>query len=77
MTLSEVSQRLARLSGTGVRDLRPVGSAHRWRYYLAAALADGREVFAKIAAAGLDGGCSLPRRAACAGWVEAGAVPGA
>ena len=54
MTSSEVSQRLARLSGTGVRDLRPVGSAHRWRYYRAA-LADGREVFAKVAAAGLDG----------------------
>jgi fructosamine-3-kinase len=54
VTSSEVAQRLARLSGTGVRDLRPAGSAHRWRYYRAV-LADGREIFAKVAAAGLDG----------------------
>jgi fructosamine-3-kinase len=54
VTSAEIARRLARLSGTGVRDLRPAGSAHRWRYYRAA-LADGREVFAKVAAAGLEG----------------------
>ena len=54
MTSGEVAQRLERLSGTGVRDLHPAGSAHRWRYYRAA-LADGRAVFAKVAAAGLAG----------------------
>ena len=51
MTPGEVAGRLERLTGTGVRDLQPAGSAHRWHYYRAA-LADGRAVFAKVAAAG-------------------------
>jgi fructosamine-3-kinase len=50
----EVARRLDRLTGSRVRDLRPAGAAHRWRYYRAD-LADGRAVFAKVAAAGLDG----------------------
>jgi fructosamine-3-kinase len=70
---SGVAGRLARLSGTGVRDLRPVGSAHRWHYYRAV-LADGREVFAKVAAAGLDGVFDAEARGLR--WLgEAGAVP--
>jgi fructosamine-3-kinase len=73
VTPAEVTQRLERLTGTGVRDLRPAGSAHRWRYYRAA-LADGREVFAKVAAAGLDG--VFGAEAQGLRWLgEAGAVP--
>jgi fructosamine-3-kinase len=73
VTPGEVTQRLERLAGAGVRDLRPAGSAHRWRYYRAA-LADGREVFAKVAAAGLDG--VFGAEAHGLRWLgEAGAVP--
>jgi fructosamine-3-kinase len=54
VTPGQVARRLERLTGAGVRDLRPAGAAHRWRYYRAV-LADGRPVFAKVAAAGLDG----------------------
>jgi fructosamine-3-kinase len=73
VTSSEVAWRLARLCGVGVRDLRPAGSAHRWRYYRAA-LADGREVFAKVAAAGLGGVFGAEARGLR--WLgEAGAVP--
>jgi fructosamine-3-kinase len=73
VTSSEVAQRLARLSGTAVRDLRLAGSAHRWRYYRAV-LADGREIFAKVAAAGLDGVFGAEARGLR--WLgDAGAVP--
>jgi fructosamine-3-kinase len=73
VTDGEVAGRLARLAGTGVRDLRAAGSAHRWRYYRAV-LADGREVFAKVAAAGLDG--LFGAEAHGLRWLdEAGAVP--
>jgi fructosamine-3-kinase len=40
--------RLGALTGTPVRDLRPAGAQHGWRHYRAT-LADGREIFAKIA----------------------------
>ena len=40
--------RLAALTGTPVRDLRPAGAQHGWRHYRAT-LADGREIFAKVA----------------------------
>jgi fructosamine-3-kinase len=73
VTSGEVAQRLERLSGTGVRDLHPAGSAHRWRYYRAT-LADGREVFAKVAEAGLTGLFGAEARSLR--WLgEAGAVP--
>ena len=73
MTSGEVAARLERLTGTGVRDLRPAGSAHRWHYYRAA-LADGRAVFAKVAAAGLAGLFDAEARGLR--WLgEAGAVP--
>jgi fructosamine-3-kinase len=73
VTSVEVAQRLERLTGTGVGDLQPAGSAHRWRYYRAA-LADGRVVFAKVAAAGLAGLFDAEGRGLR--WLgEAGAVP--
>jgi fructosamine-3-kinase len=73
VTSGEVAARLERLTGAGVRELRAAGSAHRWRYYRAA-LADGREVFAKVAAAGLAG--VFGAEAHGLRWLgEAGAVP--
>jgi len=73
VTSGEVATRLERLTGTGVRDLQPAGSAHRWRYYRAA-LADGRAVFAKVASAGLAGLFDAEARGLR--WLgEAGAVP--
>jgi fructosamine-3-kinase len=73
VTFSEVARRLERLTGAGVRDLQPAGSAHQWRYYRAA-LADGRAVFAKVAAAGLAGVFGAEARGLR--WLgEAGAVP--
>jgi fructosamine-3-kinase len=73
VTAGEVAKRLERLTGTGVRDLRPAGSAHRWHYYRAV-LADGRAVFAKVAAAGLNGVFGAEARGLR--WLgEAGAVP--
>ena len=73
MTSGEVAGRLERLTGAGVRELRAAGSAHRWRYYRAV-LADGREVFAKVAAAGLAG--VFGAEAHGLRWLgEAGAVP--
>jgi fructosamine-3-kinase len=70
---ADAAQRLERLSGSGVRDLRPAGAAHRWRYYQAE-LADGRMVFAKVADAGLDGVFSAEANGLR--WLaEAGAVP--
>jgi fructosamine-3-kinase len=73
VTPGEVAGRLERLTGAGVRDLRAAGSAHRWRYYRAV-LADGREAFAKVAAAGLAG--VFGAEAHGLRWLgEAGAVP--
>jgi fructosamine-3-kinase len=45
-----VAGRLARLTGAGVTDLRPIGSAHQFRHYQAS-LSDGRAVFVKTAGA--------------------------
>ena len=44
----QITRRLARLAGSGVRELRLTGSQHRWSHYRAE-LADGRKVFAKVA----------------------------
>ncbi|TMR40052.1 fructosamine kinase, partial [Actinomadura geliboluensis] len=41
--------RLERLLGTGVADVRGLGSSHSWTLHRAS-LADGREVFVKAAA---------------------------
>jgi fructosamine-3-kinase len=69
----EVAQRLERLTGAGVRELRLTGSQHQSRHYRAA-LADGRIVFVKEAAAGL--GAALRAEATGLGWLgEAAAVP--
>ena len=54
MTSADVAGRLERLTGAPVRELRAAGSQFRWNYYRAM-LADGRAVFAKVAAAGLGG----------------------
>jgi fructosamine-3-kinase len=69
----EVAQRLERLTGDGVRELRLTGSQHQSRHYRAA-LADGRIVFVKETAAGL--GAALRAEAMGLGWLgEAAAVP--
>jgi fructosamine-3-kinase len=51
---ADAALRLERVTGVGVRDLRLTGSQHRWQHYRAV-LADGREVFAKIARTDLGG----------------------
>jgi fructosamine-3-kinase len=48
------AERIERLTGQAVRELRAAGSQHRWAHYRAV-LADGRTVFAKVAGAGLGG----------------------
>jgi len=69
----KIAQRLERLTGAAVTELRLTGSQHQSRHYWAA-LADGRLVFAKEAAAGL--GAALRAEARGLGWLgEAGAVP--
>jgi fructosamine-3-kinase len=50
----DLAARLARLAGTGVAELRPAGSQHRWEHYQVR-LADGRAAFAKVAREDLAG----------------------
>ena len=72
MTGADVAGRLERLTGAAVRELRAAGSQFRWNYYRAV-LADGRAVFAKVAAAGLGGVFDAEARSLR--WLgEAGAV---
>ena len=47
MTTADVAGRIARLTGTSVREVRLIGGQHLWRHH-AVTLADGRQVFAKI-----------------------------
>jgi fructosamine-3-kinase len=54
VTGTDVAGRLERLTGVPVRELRAAGAQHRWNHYRAV-LADGRAVFAKVAAGGLGG----------------------
>jgi fructosamine-3-kinase len=54
VTGADVAGRLERLTGAAVRELRAAGAQHRWDHYQAV-LADGRAVFAKVAAGGLGG----------------------
>lgn len=49
-----LGDRLARLTGVPVRELRPAGSQHQWDHYRVL-LADGREAFVKAARDGLPG----------------------
>lgn len=51
---ADAARRLERVTGAIVRELRLTGSQHRWQHYRAV-LADGREVFAKVAGADLGG----------------------
>ena len=62
----EVAGRLARLTGTGVTDLRPVGAAHQRRHYQAT-LSDGRAVFVKTADA--DGTAVIAAEAHGLAWL--------
>jgi fructosamine-3-kinase len=72
VTGADVAARLERLTGGAVRELHPAGSQFRWAYYRAV-LADGRPVFAKVAAAGLGGVFEAEARGLR--WLgEAGAV---
>ncbi len=72
MTGADVAGRLERLTGAAVRELRAAGSQFRWNYYQAV-LADGRAVFAKVAADGLGGVFEAEARGLR--WLaEAGAV---
>ncbi|HEY6275245.1 MAG TPA: fructosamine kinase family protein [Streptosporangiaceae bacterium] len=68
-----VTGRLARLTGSGVSDLRLTGSAHQCRHYRAT-LADGRSVFVKAADAGSAAVFGAEARGLA--WLaEAGAAP--
>ena len=66
----EIAQRLARLAGAGVSELRLTGSQHQARHYRAT-LADGRVVFVKEAAAGPAGALGAEARG-WAGWARPG-----
>jgi fructosamine-3-kinase len=70
---AEVAQRIASLTGTGVRDVRGLGGQHGWGHY-AITLADGREAFAKVA--GTDTRPAFEAEARGLRWLaEAAAVP--
>ena len=70
--MTGAAERIERLTGTAVRDLRAAGSQHRWAHYRAV-LADGRAAFAKVASAGLGGVFEAEARGLR--WLgEAGAV---
>jgi hypothetical protein len=62
----ETAERLARLAGAGVSELRLTGSQHQARHYRAT-LADGRVVFVKTAAGGPAG--ALGAEARGLGWL--------
>ena len=64
---------VARLTGTAVAGLRPIGGQHLWRHYRGR-LANGREIFAKISERPL--GDLLYSEASGLRWMaDAGAVP--
>ena len=70
--MTGAAERIERVTGAAVRDLRPAGSQHRWQHYRAV-LAGGRPVFAKVAAADLGGVFAAEARGLR--WLgEAGAV---
>jgi len=70
---SELAGRLARITGTEVREVRPYGAQHQWNHYQVT-LADGRRAFAK--AAGGDLGGVFEAEARGLRWLaEAHAVP--
>ena len=46
--MTGAAERIERLTGQAVRELRPAGSQHRWTHYRAV-LADGQTAFAKVA----------------------------
>jgi fructosamine-3-kinase len=73
----DVAARLGRLTGAAVRSVRRLGGQHEWDHYHAV-LADGRQVFAKVAGADLGAGLDGVFEAEARGlrWLaDAGAVP--
>ena len=52
--MTGAAERIERLTGQAVRELRAAGSQHRWTHYRVV-LADGQTAFAKVAGAGLGG----------------------
>jgi fructosamine-3-kinase len=67
------ADRIARVTGSEVTELRLTGSQHRWRHYRAV-LADGRTAFAKVATGDVGGVFGAEARGLR--WLsEAGAVP--
>ena len=70
--MTGTAERIERLTGRAVRELRAAGSQHRWAHYRAV-LADGQAAFAKVAGAGLGGVFEAEARGLR--WLgEAGAV---
>ena len=70
--MTGAAERIERLTGQPVRELRAAGSQHRWAHYRAV-LADGQTAFAKVAGAGLGGVFEAEARGLR--WLgEAGAV---
>jgi len=70
--VSGSAERIERVTGQAVRELRAAGSQHRWAHYRAV-LADGRATFAKVARTGLGGVFEAEARGLR--WLgEAGAV---
>ena len=52
--MTGAAERIERLTGQAVRELRAAGSQHRWTHYRVV-LADGQTAFAKVAGADLGG----------------------
>ncbi len=70
---TELTQRIAALPGSGVRDTRSLGGRHGWGHY-AITLADGREAFAKVS--GTDTRPAFEAEARGLRWLaEAAVVP--
>src|SRR5215469_1196084 len=69
----DAAARIARLAGTGVREVRQVGGQHLWRHY-SAILADGRQVFVKLSERSL--GRYMLSEAAGLQWLAAAGGPG-
>ena len=73
MRAVELRERIAAVTGTGVRDLRRAGGQHGWQH-IRVTLADGREAFAKVSSA--DTGPALEAEARGLRWLaDAVAAP--
>jgi fructosamine-3-kinase len=68
----DAADRIARLIGTGVRELRRMGGQHLWQHY-SAILADNRQVFVKLSERRL--GPYMPSEASGLRWLAAAGGP--